>query len=106
MTSSLEIVQEWSDLLDKGDYDGAASLVADEIYMKTPKGTVEGKEKWLEEAPKIQKEGIAWEAFAQGATETQVVCDGSKRIVFVNVKVTRTIQLNEHGICSIVVTKK
>lgn len=24
--------QQWSDMLDKGDFEGAASLVADEIY--------------------------------------------------------------------------
>jgi hypothetical protein len=107
MPTSLEIVQEWSDLLNKGDIEGAASLVADELYMKTPKGTVAGKEKWMEEVPTILKEGIAWEAFAQGTTDTQVVCDGTKKLGFLKVKILRTIELNENGkLVSIVFQKK
>jgi hypothetical protein len=58
MTSSLEIVQEWSDMLDKGDFAAAGNLVADDMSLETPKGKTEGKAKWLEEVPKVQKEGI------------------------------------------------
>jgi hypothetical protein len=107
MASSLEIVQEWSDMLDKGDFAAAGNLVADDMYLETPKGKIEGKAKWLEEAPKVQKEGVTWEALTKGATDTQVVCDGSKKIVFLNVKVMRVFELNDNGkIISIVINKK
>jgi ketosteroid isomerase-like protein len=107
MSSSLEIVQAWSDLLTKDDIEGAANLVADDIIMKTPKGTCEGKDQWKKDAPTDKKEGVKWEAFEQGDTNTQVVCNGSKKIGFLSITVKRTIELNESGkIVSIVLKKK
>ena len=53
----MEVVQEWMELLSKGNFDEAAESIAEDVKAVGPRARVEGKEKWRDTIPEVIKKG-------------------------------------------------
>ena len=108
--SSLNVVQEWMNLMEESKFEEAAMLVDENVVLKAPRalgvtsGT--GRDNWLQGAPNAAKNGPAWGPPESGSHEHQFICTGTKKIGFLNAKAKRTVEFNPRGkITSITIAK-
>lgn len=106
MSSPLDIVKAWEDLISAGKFDEAADLVAEDISTVSPKASSSGKAKWKASVPDSVKNGVKWDAATAGEHDRQIITNGSKKVGLMTVKVKRVIEVNEAGkIQSVIVSK-
>lgn len=97
LQSSMETVQEWMELLSKGNFDEAAEFLVEDVKAVSPKTRVEGKENWRDAIPAVIKKGPTWDDPIPGDHESQVITNGTMKVGFVTVKCRRVIELNREG---------
>jgi hypothetical protein len=109
MSSSLDIVKNMMDLCEAGKFDEAAELLADDVKVAAPSGPMNGissKAEWTTTVKKHHKSGPKWGTPREGDNDKQVVMDGTVKVLFVTMKVKRTIDVNDAGKIQTIVAAK
>lgn len=107
--SSLDTVKKMMDLCEAGKFDEAAEFIADDVKVTAPSGPMNGissKAEWITTVKKHHKSGPKWGEPRVGANDKQVVMDGTVKVLFVTMNVTRTIEMNDAGKISIIIAAK
>ena len=100
----LDVVRSLDEMIDQGDFERAAQLIADDAVISTPFGK-KTKEQFLQTLQGRSRP--VWSATRVGDDERQCISQGTRKLGFLSIKVKRIIEINsENKIDKIAVTKQ
>jgi hypothetical protein len=97
----VETVQSFFFLLEEGQYEEAADLLADEVYFSSPKFTYKSKAEWLKSFPsfhkKSSKNGPAFGPLITGKNDMECSRHGKAKLMGISITVVERITVDNDG---------